>query len=106
MKKLFLLIVLFVFAGTSILLAQVRVITGTITSAVEGEGAIPGVSVFVKGTTVGTITDVMLPAMKLPKQKKLTLSTLCRVVFLEPRLLLRQVRSALHPGLSSEGFLR
>jgi len=58
MKKLFLLIVLFVFIGVSTLLAQTRVITGTITSSVEGEGAIPGVTVVVKGTTIGTTTDI------------------------------------------------
>jgi len=58
MKKLFLLIVLFVFVSGYTLLAQTKVITGTVTSSVEGEGAIPGVSVSVKGTTVGTITDV------------------------------------------------
>jgi len=58
MKKLLLLIVLFVFVGASTLMAQTRVITGTVTSAVEGEGAIPGVTVQVKGTTIGTVTDV------------------------------------------------
>ena len=57
MKKLFLLIVLFVFAG-SFLLAQTRVITGTVTSSVEGEGVLPGVTVVVKGTTVGATTDI------------------------------------------------
>jgi TonB-linked SusC/RagA family outer membrane protein len=56
MKKLFLLFALFVFVGGSTLLAQTKVITGTVTSSVQGEGAIPGVSVSVKGTTVGTIT--------------------------------------------------
>ena len=58
MKKLLLLIVLFVFAGVSTLMAQTRVITGTVTSAVEGEGAIPGVTVQVKGTTIGALTDL------------------------------------------------
>ncbi len=58
MKKLFLLIVLFVFIGGFTLLAQTIVITGTVTSSVEGEGAIPGVTVTVKGTTVGAITGV------------------------------------------------
>jgi TonB-linked SusC/RagA family outer membrane protein len=58
MKKLILLISLFVFIGGSTLFAQTKVITGTITSAVAGEGAIPGVTVVVKGTTIGTITDV------------------------------------------------
>ncbi len=57
MKKLFTLIVLFVFAGLTTLYAQTRVITGTITSAVEGEGPIPGVTVQVKGTTIGALTD-------------------------------------------------
>ncbi|MBN2633174.1 MAG: SusC/RagA family TonB-linked outer membrane protein [Bacteroidales bacterium] len=58
MKKLFLLIVLFVFAGVTTLLAQTKVITGTVTSAVEGEGPIPGVTVQVPGTTIGTNTDL------------------------------------------------
>jgi TonB-dependent starch-binding outer membrane protein SusC len=58
MKKLFLLIVLFVFVSGYTLLAQTIVITGTVTSAIQGEGAIPGVTVSVKGTTVGTMTDV------------------------------------------------
>ena len=57
MKKLFLLIVLFVFAGGLTLMAQTKVISGTVTSAVEGEGPIPGVTVMVKGTTVGALTD-------------------------------------------------
>ncbi len=58
MKKLFLLVVLFVFASGYTLMAQTKVITGTVTSAVEGEGPIPGVTVQVKGTTIGAITDV------------------------------------------------
>ncbi len=57
MKKLSLLIVLFVL-GVSHFLAQTKVITGTVTSAVAGEGAIPGVAVQVKGTTIGALTDV------------------------------------------------
>ena len=58
MKKLFLLIVLFVFISGYTLLAQTIVITGTVTSSVQGEGAIPGVTITVKGTTVGAITGV------------------------------------------------
>lgn len=58
MKKLLLLIVLSVFVGGYALLAQTIVITGTVTSATEGEGPIPGVTVQVKGTTIGTTTDV------------------------------------------------
>lgn len=58
MKKLFLLISLFVLAGSVSLFAQTKVITGTVTSAVEGEGALPGVSVTVPGTTLGAYTDI------------------------------------------------
>ncbi len=58
MKKLSLLIVLFVFISGSALFAQTIVISGTVTSSTQGEGAIPGVTVQVKGTTIGTTTDV------------------------------------------------
>ncbi|MBW6500784.1 MAG: SusC/RagA family TonB-linked outer membrane protein [Bacteroidales bacterium] len=58
MKKIILLVVLFVFTSASALLAQTRVITGTVTSAIEGEGPIPGVSVVVPGTTLGAYTDI------------------------------------------------
>jgi TonB-linked SusC/RagA family outer membrane protein len=58
MKKLFLLIVLFVFIGSHTLLAQTIVITGTVTSSVAGEGPIPGATVLAKGTTLGALTDV------------------------------------------------
>ncbi len=51
------MILLFVFAGVTALFAQTRVISGTITSAVEGDGPIPGVTVQVKGTTIGAVTD-------------------------------------------------
>ncbi len=49
--------ILFVFIGVTALLAQARLITGTITSAVEGEGPIHGVTVQVKGTIIGAVTD-------------------------------------------------
>ena len=58
MKKLTLMIAVFVFAGLSALYAQTTVITGTVTSSEEGEGTIPGVAVTVYGTTIGTQTDV------------------------------------------------
>ena len=57
MKKSILLIALFVFVSGFALMAQTRVITGTVTSGVPGEGPIPGVTVLVKGTTVGALTD-------------------------------------------------
>jgi TonB-linked SusC/RagA family outer membrane protein len=58
MKKLTLMIAVFVLAGLSALYAQTTVITGTVTSSVEGEGTIPGVAVTVFGTTIGTQTDM------------------------------------------------
>jgi hypothetical protein len=58
MKKLILLIVLFVSLGVCTLLAQTTLVTGTVTSSIQGEGAIPGVTVTVKGTTLGALTDV------------------------------------------------
>lgn len=53
-RKLFLMFVM-VFSFTMIQ-AQQKVVTGTVTDANDGLG-IPGVSVVVKGTTIGTSTD-------------------------------------------------
>lgn len=58
MKKFLLLAVLLVLTGGYTLFAQTKVITGTVTSSVEGEGALPGVAVSAKGTTLGALTDV------------------------------------------------
>jgi len=57
MKKLCLLFACFVFVGVNFLQAQTVQVTGTITSAEDGM-PIPGVSVQVKGTTIGVATDV------------------------------------------------
>ncbi len=54
MKKKALLLFLFVFCGIFAIHAQTRQITGTVTS--EGR-SVPGVSVVVGGTTIGTVTD-------------------------------------------------
>jgi len=56
MKKITLLLAIFAI-GLHSLWAQTREITGTVVSA-EGGSSLPGVSVFVKGTTIGTITDI------------------------------------------------
>jgi len=56
MKKISFLLVIFVF-GLHAVRAQTREITGIVTSADDGS-TIPGVSVTVKGTTLGTITDL------------------------------------------------
>ena len=56
MKKIALLLVFFAI-GLQVLMAQTKEISGTVTSSDDG-GSIPGVSVSVKGTTLGTITDM------------------------------------------------
>jgi TonB-linked SusC/RagA family outer membrane protein len=55
MKKLCAFLACFVFVGVSLLQAQTVQITGTVSSTEEGP--LPGVSIIVKGTTVGTTTD-------------------------------------------------
>jgi len=57
MKKLFGLFVFLLFVGSQIVTAQSKQITGTVTSADDGLG-MPGVSVVVKGTTIGASTDI------------------------------------------------
>lgn len=56
MKKIALMLA-FIAIGLQVLMAQTKEISGTVTSGDDG-GAIPGVSVSVKGTTLGTITDM------------------------------------------------
>ena len=55
MKRIFTILIMMLLTG-SFVLAQTRQITGTATSAEDGLG-IPGVTVSVLGTTVGTLTD-------------------------------------------------
>lgn len=57
MNRLKLLLSLFVFMGSVALMAQTVTIKGTVTSADDGM-PIPSVSVTVKGTTLGTLTDM------------------------------------------------
>lgn len=56
MKKLT-FAMLFLFVGISMVIAQTRNITGTVISAEDNEPVI-GASVVVKGTTIGTVTDI------------------------------------------------
>jgi TonB-linked SusC/RagA family outer membrane protein len=56
MKRIALLLMFFAI-GLNVLWAQTREIRGTVTSADDGS-SLPGVSVSVKGTTLGTITDM------------------------------------------------
>ncbi len=57
MKKIALLLAILLFMGNMIASAQTRIITGTVVASEDGT-PIPGVSVSVKGTTIGTITSV------------------------------------------------
>jgi len=57
MRKFTLMLVLMSFIGVQFALAQTRTINGTVTSSEDGAG-VPGVTVLVKGTTVGTTTDI------------------------------------------------
>lgn len=69
MKKIALLLAFFAI-GLQVLMAQTKEITGRVTSADDG-GVIPGVSVSVKGTTLGTITDMDgIFRLKVPQESK------------------------------------
>jgi hypothetical protein len=57
MKKITILFVALLLLGVQIVNAQQRTITGSVTSSEDG-GTLPGVSVLVKGTTIGTVTDI------------------------------------------------
>ncbi|WP_321308538.1 TonB-dependent receptor [Marinifilum fragile] len=57
MKKIIGLSVLFFVLGVQMVVAQAKQITGKVTSKEDGLG-IPGVSVVIKGTTVGTVTTI------------------------------------------------
>lgn len=57
MRKFTIALALLLLIGLQGVLAQTRVITGTITSS-EDKSPIPGVTVVVKGTTIGTSTNV------------------------------------------------
>jgi TonB-linked SusC/RagA family outer membrane protein len=57
MKKIAFFFSILLFMGSLAVNAQTRVITGKVTSA-EDDSPIPGVSILVMGTTLGTVTDI------------------------------------------------
>ncbi len=57
MKKITLFLICIFIAGMQMTNAQVKNVSGTVTSAEDGT-SIPGVSVVAKGTTLGTITNI------------------------------------------------
>ncbi len=56
MRKITMMLAFLLFAGLNFAFAQTRTISGTVTSADNGS-PLPGVTVVVKGTTNGTVTD-------------------------------------------------
>jgi TonB-linked SusC/RagA family outer membrane protein len=57
MKKIMLLIAVVCFISGQLLYAQTKEISGVVTSSEDGS-TVPGASIMVKGTTMGTITDI------------------------------------------------
>jgi TonB-linked SusC/RagA family outer membrane protein len=57
MKKISLLLAFLGFIGLQVVFAQTREISGLVTSS-DGGSTIPGAAVFVKGTTLGNVTDM------------------------------------------------
>src|SRR5665647_394526 len=57
MKKISLLLAFLAFIGLQVVFAQTRELSGVVTSSGDGS-SIPGASVVVKGTTLGTVTDM------------------------------------------------
>jgi TonB-linked SusC/RagA family outer membrane protein len=57
MRKVAILLACFMFLGVQFAFAQNRTLTGKVTNAEDGS-SIPGVAILVKGTTVGTTTDL------------------------------------------------
>ncbi|MBP7508634.1 MAG: SusC/RagA family TonB-linked outer membrane protein [Prolixibacteraceae bacterium] len=57
MRKFALLLTCLLLCGVHVVFAQSRTITGTVTDSDDGS-TLPGVSVVVKGTSIGTVTDI------------------------------------------------
>ncbi|MDP3463708.1 MAG: SusC/RagA family TonB-linked outer membrane protein [Bacteroidales bacterium] len=57
MRKITIMLVFLLIAGVNFAFAQSRTVTGKITSSQDGMG-VPGVTVMVKGTTIGTTSDI------------------------------------------------
>ena len=57
MRKITILLAFLFLVGANLANAQTRTVSGKVTSSEDGEG-IPGVTVQVQGTTVGTVTDI------------------------------------------------
>ncbi len=71
MKKIALFLSILFFMGTMVVNGQTKALTGKVTSA-DDDSPIPGVSVSVKGTTLGTITSIDgIFELKVPEDAKI-----------------------------------
>ena len=85
MRKFTIFLALMLFIGLQVASAQ-RTITGKVTSSDDGAG-IPGATVMVKGTAVGTITDVDGKySLSVPKDKDVLLFSYVGMVSQELKL--------------------
>jgi len=83
MKKISLLLAFLGFIGLQVVFAQTRDISGTVTSGDDGS-SIPGASVIIKGTTLGTVTDMDGKfSLKIPPTAKTLLVTFVGMVSAE-----------------------
>nr|MDA3816225.1 carboxypeptidase-like regulatory domain-containing protein [Prolixibacteraceae bacterium] len=57
MRKIALLLTCILVFSIHVVFAQSRTVTGSVTDADDGS-TLPGVSVVVKGTSIGTVTDI------------------------------------------------
>nr|WP_321355028.1 SusC/RagA family TonB-linked outer membrane protein [uncultured Draconibacterium sp.] len=70
MKKIALIMSFLVLLGVTVVNAQTKIVTGTVSSS-EDDLPIPGVSVSVAGTTLGTVTDIDgVFTLKVPQDAK------------------------------------
>lgn len=70
MRKFALLLTCFLLLGVHVVFAQSRTITGKVTDVDDGS-TLPGVSVVVKGTSIGTVTDIDGKfSLNVPKEAK------------------------------------
>jgi len=85
MRKFTIFLALMLFIGLQVAHAQ-RTISGTVTSSDDGTG-IPGATVLVKGTAVGTITDIDGKfSLAVPKDKEVILVSYVGMVTQEIKL--------------------
>jgi len=83
MKKISLLLAFLGFIGLQVVFAQTRELSGVVTSSEDGS-SIPGASIVVKGTTLGTVTDMEGKfTLKVPQSAKVLMVSFVGMVSVE-----------------------